>query len=163
MHSYLYIYLPACTLRSVRQCSFCGTIVIKGGNLRFEYIKTIHSINYRIRLSYLYYPAVHLQFAKMRAFSLHSLVLICSTDFRRYSNLFHFQTNIYNGFVFENATHFAFLIKLLKNPFHTDQWMLLKHLYRLGRAVNHQSNTDMENYENRPLNKPITVMMNQHT
>ena len=41
--------------------------------------------------------------------------------------------------------------------------MLLKHIYRTGRAANHQSNTDMENYENRPLNKPITAIISQYT
>jgi len=76
-----------------------------------------HTINYRISQSFLYYLALHLQFAKMRTFSLHSLVLICSTDSERYSNLFHFQTNIYNGLVFENATHFAFLPSYLKIHF----------------------------------------------
>ena len=50
---------------------------------------------------------------------------------------------------------------LLKNCFDADGWMLLKHIYRVGRAANHQSNTDMENYENRPLNKPITAIMSQ--
>ena len=72
------------------------------------------TINYRISLSYLYYLALHLQFAKMRVFSLHSLVLICSTDSERYSNLFYFQTNVFNGHVFDNATHFAFLPGYLK-------------------------------------------------
>ena len=51
---------------------------------------------------------------------------------------------------------------LLKNPFDTDRQMLLKHIYRVGRAANHQSNTDMENYEIRPLYKPITAIMSQH-
>ena len=32
-----------------------------------------------------------------------------------------------------------------------------------SRAANHQSTTDMENYENTSLNKPVTIMMNQHT
>ena len=50
-----------------------------------------------------------------------------------------------------------------KNPLHTDRWRLLKHIYRVDRAAIHQSTTDMENYENMSLNKPVTVMMNQHT
>ena len=41
--------------------------------------------------------------------------------------------------------------------------MLLKHIYRVGRAANHQNTAGMENYENRPLNKPVTAMINQHT
>ena len=47
--------------------------------------------------------------------------------------------------------------------------MLLKHVYRVGRAVKHQSNMDMENYKNRPLNKHISItaisyiIMRQHT
>ena len=42
-------------------------------------------------------------------------------------------------------------------------WMLLKHTYRVDRAANHQSNTDMENYQKRPLKRPIIIIMNQHT
>ena len=49
------------------------------------------------------------------------------------------------------------LTLLLKNHFDTDRWMLLKHVYRVGRAAKHQSNTDMENYKNRPLNKHISI------
>ena len=75
-------------------------------------VKTIHTINYRISRSYLHYTVLLLQFAQMRA--LQSLVLICSTNSECYSNLFHFQTNIYNGLVFENATYFAFLLCYLK-------------------------------------------------
>ena len=56
-----------------------------------------------------------------------------------------------------------FLIMLLKNPFDADRWMLLKHVYRADRAGNHQSNTNMENYEIRPLNKPVPAIMSQHT
>ena len=41
--------------------------------------------------------------------------------------------------------------------------MLLKHVNRISRAANYQSTTDMENYKNRPLNKPITAIMSQHT
>ena len=41
--------------------------------------------------------------------------------------------------------------------------MLLNHDYRVGRATNHLNNTNMENYENRPLNKPVTAVMSQHT
>ena len=50
---------------------------------------------------------------------------------------------------------------LLKKTFNTDRWMLIatKKIYRVGRAANHQSNTDMENYKNRPLNKPITAIL----
>ena len=62
----------------------------------------------------------------------------------------HFQTDIYSGLVFENATQFAFA-RLLKSSFRTDQWMLLKHIYRVSRAANHHSTTDMENYESRSL------------
>ena len=39
--------------------------------------------------------------------------------------------------------------------------MLLKYIYRVGRAANHLSTTDMENYASRPLNKPITAIMSQ--
>ena len=46
---------------------------------------------------------------------------------------------------------YCFLTLLLKNPIDTDRWMLLKHIYRVGRAANHQSHTDVENYENRQL------------
>ena len=54
------------------------------------------------------------------------------------------------------APHVVFLTLLLKNPFDTDI---------VGRAANHQSNTGMEkvDYKTRPLNKPITAMMSQHT
>ena len=41
--------------------------------------------------------------------------------------------------------------------------MLIKYIYRVGMTGNHQSNAGMENYEIRPLNKPITVIMSQHT
>ena len=43
--------------------------------------------------------------------------------------------------------------------------LVLKHIYRVGRAANHQSTTtsDMGSYEDRPLNKPITAIMSQHT
>ena len=58
---------------------------------------------------------------------------------------------------------FCFLTLLLKNPLDTDRWVLIKHIYRVGRAANHQSNTGMENYKNWPLNKPITAIMHQHT
>ena len=52
--------------------------------------------------------------------------------------------------------HVVFLILLLKNPFDTD---------RVVRAANHQSNTGMEkvDYKIRPLNKPISAVMSQHT
>ena len=124
----------------------------------------IHTINYRISCSYLHYTVLHLQFAKIRA--LQSLVLICSSDSECYSNLFHFQKNIYNGLMFENATYFAFLLcylKILFNADPSDRQMLWKNIYRVDRAANHHSNSDMENYENRPLNKPITAIMSQHT
>ena len=68
-------------------------------------VKTIPHNNYRISCSYLYYPVLYLQFGKMK------------TLFNRFialPNLFHFQTNIYNGLVFENATYFAFLLCYLK-------------------------------------------------
>ena len=39
--------------------------------------------------------------------------------------------------------------------------MLLKYIFRVGRAANDQSTTDMENYESRPLNKPITAIGNK--
>ena len=39
----------------------------------------------------------------------------------------------------------------------------MKHIYWAGRAANHQSTTDMENYEIRPLNKPMTAIISQHT
>ena len=35
----------------------------------------------------------------------------------------------------------------------------IKHVYRAGRAANHQSTTDMENCDNKPMNKPITAIM----
>ena len=97
----------------------------------------------------------------MRAFSLHSLFgFDLFHEFRALLQLVLF-SNIYNGLVFENATHFAFLPCYLKNHFRTDQWMLLKYIFRVGRAANHQSTTDMENYESRPLNKPITAIGNK--
>ena len=46
---------------------------------------------------------------------------------------------------------FCFFTLLLKNHFDTDRWMLIKLVYRVGRAATHQSKTDMENYENRQL------------
>ena len=49
---------------------------------------------------------------------------------------------------------------LLTNTFHT---ATKTRLYWVGGAANHQSNTDMENYENRPLNKPIIAIMSQQT
>ena len=58
---------------------------------------------------------------------------------------------------------FYFLTLLLKTLFDTDRWMLIKYIYRVGRAANHQSTADIENYENRPLNKPITAIMSQHS
>ena len=39
----------------------------------------------------------------------------------------------------------------------------IKHIYRVGRAADHQYATDMENYENRPWNKPVTALISQHT
>ena len=38
-----------------------------------------------------------------------------------------------------------------------------KHIYRVGRAADHQNATDMENYENRPLNKSVTAIISQHS
>ena len=38
-----------------------------------------------------------------------------------------------------------------------------KHIYRVGRAADHQNATDMENYENRPLNKSVTALISQHS
>ena len=38
----------------------------------------------------------------------------------------------------------------------------VKHIYWAGRAANLQSTPDMENYEIRPLNKPITAIISQH-
>ena len=97
----------------------------------------------------------------MRAFSLHSLFgFDLFHEFRALLQLV-LLSNIYNGLVFENVTHFAFLPCYLKNHFRTDQWMLLKYIFRVGRAANHQSTTDMENYESRPLNKPITAIGNK--
>ena len=60
---------------------------------------------------------------------------------------------------------FCFLILLLKISFDfdTDRWMLIKYTYRDGRTANHQNNGGMENYGIRPLNKPITAIMSQHT
>ena len=59
---------------------------------------------------------------------------------------------------------FHFLTMLLKNPFNADMDAVsIKHIYRAGRAANYQSNTDMENYEIWPLNKPITAIISQHT
>ena len=126
-------------------------------------VKITHNTIYRISLSYLLHPVLHLQSAKMRAFSLHSLFGF--DPFHGFRMLLQLVSlsNIYNGLVFENATHFTFLPCYLKNHSHTDQWMLLKLIYRVGRAANHQSTTDMENYERRPLNKPITAIMSQHT
>ena len=96
----------------------------------------------------------------MRAFSLHYLFgFDLFHGFRALLQLVSL-SNIYNGLVFENATHFDFLTCYLKNHFLTDQWMLLKYIYRVGRAANRQSTTDMENYENKPVTaiyKPITA------
>ena len=41
----------------------------------------------------------------------------------------------------------------------------IKYIYRVDRAADHQYATDMENYKNRPLDKPIsiTAMVSQHT
>ena len=50
-----------------------------------------------------------------------------------------------NGLVLESATCIAFFTMLLKNPFHSGRWMLLEHIYRAGRAANHQSTTDSNN------------------
>ena len=36
-------------------------------------------------------------------------------------------------------------------------------MYRAGRAANHQSTINMENNENRLLDKPITAIISQHT
>ena len=58
---------------------------------------------------------------------------------------------------------FYFLTLLLKTLFDTDRWMLIKYIYRVGRAANHQSDTGMKNYEIRPFNKPVTAIMSQHT
>ena len=109
-------------------------------------IKTIHTINYRISLSYLYHPALYLQFVKMKAFSLHSLVLICSTDSERYSvSEKHFVMVLCL-----KVPHF-FSYSAAKNPFDTDRWMLIKHIYGAGRTANHKSNPGMEKfYEIRP-------------
>lgn len=51
------------------------------------------------------------------------------------------------------------------DPFDTDTcvWMLLKHICRVGRAASHQCHIDIENYENGPLNKSFTAIMNKHT
>ena len=85
------------------------------------------------------------------------MVLICSRDSEDSSNMFQI---FCNGLVFESTTHFAFLLCYSnKKLFDTDKWMLLKHIYRVGRAANHQSNTDMNNYENRLLNEPITAII----
>ena len=39
----------------------------------------------------------------------------------------------------------------------------IKHISRTDKAANHQSTDDLENYENRSLNKPVTAMMSQQT
>ena len=53
---------------------------------------------------------------------------------------------------------------LIETPFSADMHAVsIKHIYRAGRASNYQSNTDMENYEIQPLNKPITAIISQHT
>ena len=39
----------------------------------------------------------------------------------------------------------------------------IKYIYRVDRAADHQYATDMENYKNRPLNKPVTALTSQHT
>ena len=58
----------------------------------------------------------------------------------------------------------CFLTLLLKNPFDTDRWMLIKHIYGAGRAANHKSNPGLKKfYEIRPLNKTVTAIMSQHT
>ena len=64
--------------------------------------------------------------------------------------------------MFESAS-FCFLTMLLKKSVSYSQMDAIKHIYRVGRAADHQNATDMENYENRPLNKPITAVISQHT
>ena len=77
-----------------------------------------------------------------------SMVLTCFTRLTRLRvltlNLFPIRTLlVYNHLVFENRKDhmFCFLTMLQKNLFDTDRWMLLKHVYRVGSAANHQSST----------------------
>ena len=59
-------------------------------------------------------------------------------------SLFYWQ-EVKNSFSQNFMTYWCFFsnfTQLLK-PFHTDQWMLLKHIYRVGRAANHQSTMRM--------------------
>ena len=58
---------------------------------------------------------------------------------------------------------FCFLTLRHKSPLILTYWLLLSHFYKVGRAANHQSTADMENYEHRPLDKPVTAVMSQHT
>ena len=57
-----------------------------------------------------------------------------------------FRYIVYNGLVFESAIYFALLLCYLKNILILADGYYLN-IYRVGRAANHQSNTDMENYE----------------
>ena len=109
---------------------FSGTIVIKRGNLHFEWCKdnTHHS--------YLSYPLpiCNSQRWELSPFSvwfwsvpqIQRVILTCFT-FRQ----------IFIMVYCLNMPHILLFMWLLKNPFHTDRWMLLKHIYRVGRAANH--------------------------
>ena len=107
-----------------------GTIVNKGGNLHFEMLRqykqgrqltfwvVLRQYTPLITQSSIAICSTLLSICSLQRWGLSPfilcLVLICFTDSEHYSNLFHFQTNIYNGLVFENATHFPFLSCYLK-------------------------------------------------
>ena len=97
------------------------TGIIDGGNLNSG--KTFH---FKISLSCLCYPVLHLQFAKdvfknLSTFS----VLICF----RHIFIWVLSLKVVHILLFYYST-------LLKNPFDTDRWVQLKDV---GRAANHQS------------------------
>ena len=141
------------------------TVVIKGGNLGVQDVETLHTFNYRINHTCLYYPVFiyNLQRWKHSPFILwlwsvpqvQSITLTCVRQI------------FCNGLVFETDIYFAFFVFCLKILLIFDATKTC--LERVGRAANHQNNlnhrhtTDMEDNENRPLNKPITEIMNQHT
>ena len=92
----------SCEFSAVKEINGVSTVTCskwhqshQGRQLTLSTVKTTPLITESaLAISDLWYPVLHLQSAKMRAFSLYSLF-----GFDRYSNLFHFQTNICNGLV----------------------------------------------------------------
>ena len=91
-------------------------------------VKAIHPINYKISRSCLQYP-----------------VAVCIDETFLPSSSVRFwpgsTEQIFMSCVWKWHT-VCFLTLLLKNPFHTDRRMLLKHIYTVARAT-----TDTDNYE----------------